>query len=123
VHLGQRSPLDLGHIPQGEIAQGGQRSGAQQCSPGRAGIDLAQNDLENPNRKVKVDDVFGYSYDANVNSGNIWGVANYMLNRFDLYAGASYSYTEFWRTGNMKNGRFPENSRVIRLSRYSITLG
>ncbi|HBI81906.1 MAG TPA: TonB-dependent receptor [Bacteroidales bacterium] len=73
--------------------------------------DLAQNDLENPNRKVKVDDVFGYSYDANVNSGNIWGVANYMLNRFDLYAGASYSYTEFWRTGNMKNGRFPENSK------------
>jgi len=73
--------------------------------------DLAQNDLENPNRKVKVGDVFGYSYDANVNSGNIWGVANYMLNRFDLYAGANYSYTEFWRTGNMKNGRFPENSK------------
>ncbi len=72
---------------------------------------LAQNDLDNPNRKVKVGDTFGYSYDANVNNGNLWAVANYSLNRIDIYAGANYSYSEFWRTGNMRNGRFPDNSK------------
>ncbi len=72
---------------------------------------LAQNDLDNPNRKVRVGDVFGYSYNANVYNGGVWGVANYSLNRFDLYAGANYTYTEFWRTGNMKNGRFPYDSK------------
>lgn len=73
--------------------------------------DLAQNDLDNPNRKVAVGDEFGYSYDANVNNGNIWAVANYTLDRFDFYAGANYNYTEFWRTGNMRNGRFPQDSK------------
>lgn len=72
---------------------------------------LAQNDLDNPNRKVVVGDIFGYSYWANVNNGGVWGVANYTLNRFDVYAGANYSYTEFWRTGNMRNGRFPQDSK------------
>lgn len=73
--------------------------------------ELAQNDLDNPNRKVTVGDVMGYDYTANVNNGNVWGVANFSGNRFDYYLGGSYSYTEFWRTGHMRNGRFPNNSK------------
>lgn len=73
--------------------------------------DLAQNDLDNPNRLVKVGDAFGYSYDAHVNNGGLWAVANYVANRYELYAGANYTYTEFWRHGNMRNGRFPLNSK------------
>ncbi len=56
-------------------------------------------------------DVFGYDYTANVNNGNLWAVANYTLNRFEYYLGGSYTYTEFWRTGDMRNGRFPSNSK------------
>lgn len=72
---------------------------------------LAQNDLDNPNRKATKGDVFGYDYTANVNNGNLWAVANYTLNRFEYYLGGSYTYTEFWRTGDMRNGRFPSNSK------------
>lgn len=73
--------------------------------------DLAQNDLDNPNRMVKEGDKFGYDYTANVNSGNLWAVANYIQNRFDYYFGVNASYTEFWRTGDMRNGRFPNDSK------------
>lgn len=89
--------------------------------------DLAQNDLDNPNRKVKEDDVFGYDYTANVNSGEVWAVANYTQNRFDYYLGANASYTEFWRTGDMRNGRFPGNSkgdsRKQRFDNYAVKGG
>ncbi len=75
------------------------------------GSDMVQNDLDHPNKQVKKGDTFGYDYDANVNNGTLWSVANYMTNRVDYYFGANYVMTQFWRTGNMKNGRFPLNSK------------
>lgn len=73
--------------------------------------DLAQNDLDNPNRQVVPGDKFGYDYIANVNNGGLWAVLNYLQNRFEYYLGASLNYTEFWRTGEMRNGRFPNDSK------------
>ena len=73
--------------------------------------DLAQNDMDNPNRMVKEGDVFGYSYVANVNTASAWAVSNFTQDRFEYYLGANVNYTQFWRTGNMRNGRFPNNSK------------
>lgn len=73
--------------------------------------DLAQNDLDNPNRQVKRGDIFGYDYTANVNNGGVWAIANYNQDKFEYYLGGNASYTEFWRTGDMRNGRFPDNSK------------
>jgi len=70
-----------------------------------------QNDLDNPNRLVKKDDVFGYNYLANVNNGGAWAVAKYTASRFELYLGGNLTATQFWRTGNMRNGRFPNYSK------------
>jgi hypothetical protein len=75
------------------------------------GSSVSQSDLDNPNRKVKEGDVFGYDYTANVNNGNLWAVANYIQNRFEYYVGANLSYSEFWRTGDMRNGHYPDNSK------------
>lgn len=72
---------------------------------------VLQNDLDNPNRMVKEGDTYGYDYMGNVNNGGVWAVTNYMSNVFDFYAGANLSMTQFWRTGNMRNGRFPDNSK------------
>jgi hypothetical protein len=72
---------------------------------------LAQNDLDNPDRQVKVGDAFGYDYIANVNTASLWTVASYMTDRIDYYLGANYEMSQFWRTGNMRNGRFPLNSK------------
>ncbi|MHC1703784.1 MAG: carboxypeptidase-like regulatory domain-containing protein [Tenuifilaceae bacterium] len=73
--------------------------------------DMMQNDLDNPNRQVTEGDTYGYDYIANVNKGGLWAVANYMTNKIDYYFGGNYEMTQFWRTGNMRNGRFPNNSK------------
>jgi len=72
---------------------------------------MAQNDLDHPDRHIKVGDTFGNDYTANVNNGAAWAVANIMSNHFDYYFGANFDYSEFWRTGHMRNGRFPTNSK------------
>ncbi len=72
---------------------------------------MSQNDLDHPNRQAKEGDTYGYDYTANVNNGSIWSVANYMTNHFDYYFGLNYDYNQFWRTGYMRNGRFPLNSK------------
>ncbi len=70
-----------------------------------------QNDIDNPNRMVGAGDVYGYDYKGSVNNGGMWAVANYLTNAFDFYLGANLNATQFWRTGNMRNGRFPLNSK------------
>jgi hypothetical protein len=69
-----------------------------------------QNDLNNPNKVVKVDDKFGYDYKLHQSVGNMWGVANFSSHKVDYYAGLELSYTSFWREGFMRNGRYPETS-------------
>lgn len=71
---------------------------------------LAQNDLNNPNRIVKVGDKFGYDFTANINKYNAFAQSEFTYSRFDFHVAASVSQTTFWRTGHMKNGRFPDNS-------------
>lgn len=69
-----------------------------------------QNDLDNPNRKVVKGDKFGYNYDILQDNARAWSQAELSLDMIDLYAGLSYTYTQFWRDGHMRNGRAPENS-------------
>lgn len=71
---------------------------------------MIQNDVDNPNRVVKEGDMFGYDYISNINYGNIFAQTSISLLKFDFFAGAEISYTEFWRTGNNRNGKFPDNS-------------
>jgi hypothetical protein len=69
-----------------------------------------QNDVDNPDRIVGVGDKFGYDYLSNINYANLFSQIEIKQKRADFYFGAELSYTEFWRTGNTRNGRFPENS-------------
>jgi len=71
---------------------------------------LLQNDLNNPNRVVKKGDVFGYDYEAHINQINLWGQSEFSYNKVDFYVSASLTGLQYWRTGNMKNGRYPDNS-------------
>jgi hypothetical protein len=69
-----------------------------------------QNDLNNPNRKVYNGDTYGYNFNLNINSANIWFVNEYSSKNWDVFYGAKFTHTEFQRDGKMKNGRYPENS-------------
>lgn len=73
--------------------------------------DQLQSDLNNPNRITTVGDVFGYDYDANINRIGGLVKADYTLdNNLDLYLGAGLINTSFHRTGNMRVGKFPDES-------------
>lgn len=75
-----------------------------------AGSIEKENDLNNIGRKIHEGDKFGYNYDIDVRSENLWIQNQHQYNKFDLYYGAKISFTEFYRKGKMRNGRNPENS-------------
>ncbi len=70
----------------------------------------SQNDVNNPNRVVKEGDTFGYDYDAHVNTQNFWALGEFTFPKVDFYAALNATTMQYWRTGNMKNGRYPDNS-------------
>lgn len=72
--------------------------------------DAAQNDIDNPNRLAREGDRFGYDYDNNVNKHDVFAQVEHDFGKFNGYLAANYSHTAFWRTGNVRNGRFPETS-------------
>jgi len=72
--------------------------------------DQLQSDLNNPNRIAREGDVFGYDYESNISKINGFVKADYTINNLDVYLGAGLSNTSFYRTGNMRVGKFPDNS-------------
>lgn len=70
----------------------------------------AQSDLNNPNNVIYKGEKFGYDYDITVNTYSTFAQVEGTSAKIDWFAALSASTTSFWRTGNMKNGLFPENS-------------
>jgi hypothetical protein len=75
-----------------------------------ANIDAQQNDLNNPGQILREGDIYGYNYNSNIRKADSWvqGVFTYRL--LDFFLAANVSQTSFWRTGNYRTGRFPDNS-------------
>ena len=71
---------------------------------------VAQNDLNNPNRIIREGDEFGYNYDMDIRETSLWAQSELSLKKFDLFLAANVSNTRFWRTGRYVNGRFPDES-------------
>jgi len=69
-----------------------------------------QNDLNRPNRIVKVGDRYGYDYDINIQKAAAWAQTVFKFNKVDFFVAGEVSNTLFWRYGNVKNGLFPNNS-------------
>lgn len=72
---------------------------------------LAQNDIENPNKALKVGDVFGYDYELHLNRTEGFAQVEYKQEKIDAYGGVSLSTTSFYRDGNMQNARFFDDSK------------
>lgn len=69
-----------------------------------------QNDLNNPNRKAYKGDIYGYNFDLNIHTANLWFINEYTSKKWDAFYGAKYTYTQFQRDGKMRNGHYPDNS-------------
>ncbi|MCB0694700.1 MAG: TonB-dependent receptor [Lewinellaceae bacterium] len=73
--------------------------------------EVLQNDLDRPNHLVREGDRFGYDYQINSLNYQGWGQINLSGRRVDGFLGAELGNTSFYRQGNTRNGRFPENSQ------------
>lgn len=83
---------------------------AEQDYPGNQ--DIIQNDLLNPNRRLKsgADGAFGYSYRQKIHTADIWLQQEHTARYLDFYYGARLGVNTTQRVGYMKNGRYPDNS-------------
>lgn len=72
--------------------------------------DMAQNDLDNPSRKVGKGDRFGYDYDLLTFKAELWHQWVLNLAKWEMFASIKGNYFQFQRDGHMRNGRAPENS-------------
>ena len=72
--------------------------------------DLAQNDLDNPNRKIKKGDRFGYDYNILTLKTEVWNQWVLNLPKWEMFASVKGDFFQFQRDGKMRNGRAPENS-------------
>lgn len=73
-------------------------------------VNIMQNDLRNPNRKVTKGDTFGYDYNIRNWNASIWYQNQLVTTHWNVDWAAQGSITSFWRDGGMQNGRAPENS-------------
>lgn len=75
------------------------------------GEGVADNDINNPNHIVdEIGEVFGHDFNNTIHNGRVWAQGMYQARKFGAYLGGFGSYTTYWRTGNMQNGKFPNNS-------------
>jgi len=72
---------------------------------------MLYNDLDNPNRQVKKGDRYGYDYNIHAIEATAWLQNMITLPKWDINYGLKMSYTQFYRDGNMRNGRAPEDSK------------
>ncbi|WP_029038164.1 peptidase associated domain and porin domain-containing protein [Salinimicrobium xinjiangense] len=70
----------------------------------------AQNDLNNPNRRVAENDIFKYHYDLLAQSAGGFLQAEISSRKIDGYVAGELSGTAYQRDGHFLNGNFPENS-------------
>ncbi len=72
---------------------------------------IAQNDMDHPNRKVTVGDKYGYDYYGYVQDARAWASMSFSKGNWEGYAGLEGGYNTFWRDGIYRKGLFPDNSK------------
>lgn len=73
-------------------------------------VNIMQNDMRNPNRRVGEGDKFGYDYNIRNYHGRLWAQGQHVTTHWNFNYGLEYGLVSYMRHGNMQNGRAPENS-------------
>lgn len=72
---------------------------------------IQQNNIDEPNQLIGLNEKFGYNYNIHINSATTFGQIEQIREVIDWYAGATISYTSFYREGLWTNGQFPNDSK------------
>lgn len=70
-----------------------------------------QNDLNHPNRIVKVGDKYSYDYMMRFTKAQWWGQATFTYNKADLFISGRYGLNSFQREGLVRNGIFADGNQ------------
>lgn len=73
-------------------------------------IDFAKNNLNDPNVLVTEGDTYGWDYEIETRRMGYWLQGQYSFAKVDFFGGVTFAKTSFWRSGNYRNGRFPDDS-------------
>jgi len=90
--------------------------------------DIAQSDLNNPNRIVREGERYKYNYEIDANVVTGFAQAQFKYNKIDFYLGANISQTSYQRNGLYNNGNFAGErsfgkSEKLDFSNYGIKVG
>ncbi len=69
-----------------------------------------QNNADNPNQKLFKGDKYGYDYVAHITRSAFWAQSVFKYKKVDFFLSAQLALTNFYRTGNVRNGIFINNS-------------
>lgn len=72
---------------------------------------LRQNDIDNPNKKIRTKEKFGYDYWLRSGKVQSFFQNEFSGRRMDWYFAAELSYSGIQREGLVANGKFPESSK------------
>lgn len=67
--------------------------------------------LDIPYKIVKVGDQYGYNYKTTYHKASGWLQSVFKFNHIDFFVAAELSNSAFWRTGLIRSGLFPSNSK------------
>lgn len=70
----------------------------------------AQSDLQNPNRKVRVGETYGYNYNLNAIVFDAFTQFRFDYKKVDFYLAQTFSSTKYQREGLYQNGLYPTTS-------------
>jgi len=69
-----------------------------------------QKDLNVTNNVVREGEVYNYDFNSTIQKSTFWLQENISLRKLDFFLGGELNRSTFWRTGNMRNGYYPESS-------------
>ena len=73
-------------------------------------FNVAQNDINHPNRILQVGDKYGYDYFITNHKASTWAQGIFKYNKVDFFIAGDLSVSGYWRTGKTRYGLFPNNS-------------
>src|SRR5699024_4286084 len=89
--------------------------------------DLAQSDLNHPDRIVQEGDRYNYNYEMNADFASAFAQAQFSYKKVDFFLGADVSQTSYQRVGKYKNGYYPLHSygesETLKFTNFGVKAG
>lgn len=70
-----------------------------------------QNNIDEPDKKIYTNDLFGYDYTIYIRKAGLWAQGEYRMKQVDVFFAVTTGMSSIWKESVMANGKFPETSK------------